>query len=121
MKTITTVDTFGKRRSYEIVERIPVGFFVWNIGKNVGAPDLIPICERMHPGNKEDFTIRASTVKVIRMNPEKVQIIRKAAGYGIVSVKQARQAISRTPRTKYAARKHELAVKVLEILEPITD
>lgn len=121
MKRITTVDTFGNSRSYEVVERIPRGFFVWNIGENVGAPDLIPLCEWMYPGNKEDFTIRESTAKVIRMDPEKVQILRKAAGYGVSSAKEARRTISRTPRTKYAKTKRELALKALVILEPITD
>ena len=47
--TITTKDTFGKTRSYELVGKIPSGFFVWNIGENMGTDEYIPICEDLHP------------------------------------------------------------------------
>lgn len=29
---------------FEIVEKIPACFFVWNIGENMGTDEYIPIC-----------------------------------------------------------------------------
>ena len=57
-KTITTKDTFGKTRSYEVVGKIPLGFFVWNIGENMGTDEYIPICQDLHPENKDNYEIK---------------------------------------------------------------
>ena len=42
---------------FEIVEKIPASFFVWNIGDNIGLDEYIPICKDLHPGDKENFEI----------------------------------------------------------------
>ena len=36
MDTITTKDTWGKEQTYKVAEKIPAGYKVWNIGKNMG-------------------------------------------------------------------------------------
>ena len=63
--SLTTKDTFGNTRTYEITESIPAGFFVWNIGKNMGHEEYIPICENLYPGlpksHPESFHINPET------------------------------------------------------------
>ena len=65
--TLTTKDTFGNIRTYEITEYIPAHFFVWNIGKNMGNEEYIPICEQLYPGlpksNPESYAINPETGK----------------------------------------------------------
>lgn len=43
--------------TFEIVEKIPGNYLVWNIGENMGTDLYIPICQMLHPGDKEDFSM----------------------------------------------------------------
>ena len=43
--------------TFEIVEKIPAGFYVWNIGKNMGSDEYIPLAEDLNPNHKENFEI----------------------------------------------------------------
>ena len=38
-------ESFGKVDVFEIVDKIPTGFFVWNIGDNMGHDEYIPVCQ----------------------------------------------------------------------------
>ena len=91
--TITTKDTFGKTRSYEVVRKIPSGFFVWNIGENMGDDEYIPICEDLHPEDKDNYEININTVKAIKLSVEEVKALRKAASVGVNSKATAEKAL----------------------------
>lgn len=121
---LTTKDTMGYTRTYEIAEYIPAGFFIWNIGKNMGHEEYIPICELLYPGlpksNLDSYHINPETVKAIKLPKEEVAILRDAAGYGITSKKAAQSAIKRTAKSAMQKRKKALAEKALPILEKIT-
>ena len=120
-KTITTKDTFGKSSSYEVVEKIPSGFFVWNIGENMGTDEYIPICEDLHPEDKDNYEINPNTVKAIRLSVEEVKALRKAAHVGVNSKKTAEKAL-KSKRTGYNAdRKRKAATATIEIFKRITE
>lgn len=51
---------------FEIVEKIPAGFFIWNIGENMGTHEYIPLCEDLHPENKDDYSINPETLKAVK-------------------------------------------------------
>ena len=119
-KIITTKDTFGKSRSYEVVGKIPSGFFVWNIGENMGDDEYIPICEDLHPEDKDNYEINPSTVKAIKLSREEVETLRKAAHVGINSKKTAERALN-SKRTGYNAdRKRKAATATIDIFKRIT-
>ena len=119
-KTITTKDTFGKSRSYEVVEKIPSGFFVWNIGDNMGHDEYIPICEDLHPEDKDNYEINPNTLKAIKLSREDVEALRKAAHVGINSKKTAEKAL-KSKRTGYNAdRKRKAATATIDIFKRIT-
>ena len=44
-KIYSTSTLCEKTDIFEIVEKIPVGFFIWNIGENMGTHEYIPVCE----------------------------------------------------------------------------
>lgn len=44
-KIYSTSTLCEKTDIFEIVEKIPVRFFVWNIGENMGTHEYIPVCE----------------------------------------------------------------------------
>ena len=53
---------------FEIVEKIPRNFFVWNIGENMGSDEYIPFCEKLHPEDKDNFEININTLKAIKLS-----------------------------------------------------
>lgn len=55
---------------FEIVEKIPPHFFVWNIGENMGTHEYIPICEDLHPEDKKDYQVNLSTLKAVKVTPD---------------------------------------------------
>ena len=100
--------------TYEIVEKIPANFFVWNIGENM-APGYIPICE-----STEGYNVNVTTLKAIALDENELTILRNAAGYGVNDVKTAKRATKLNPKTRLATTKKELASAALPILERIT-
>ena len=119
-KTITTKDTFGNSSSYEVVEKIPSGFFVWNIGENMGSDEYIPICEDLHPEEKDNYEINPNTLKAIKLSVEEVKVLRKAAHVGIVSKKTAEKALKSKRRGYWSDRKRAEAEKTIDIFKRIT-
>ena len=117
--TITTEDIYGSHK-YEIVDKIPGNFFIWNIGENMGSNEYIPLAQDLKPGDKENFEINPYTLKAIRLNPEEVQILRKAAHVGINSLKTAEEALKSKRRGYWSDRKRKEAENSIEIFRRIT-
>lgn len=120
MKTITS-ETLFNTHTFEVVEKIPANFFVWNIGKNMMHDDYIPICEDAHPGHKEDYTINQNTLKAIKLTTEEVMSLRNAASYGVNSLETARKALRSKRKGYMSNKKRELATMVIDIYKRITE
>lgn len=103
---------------FEIVEKIPAGFFVWNIGDNMGHDEYIPICKDLH---KEDFEIDTTDLKAIKLPIEEVKALRQAARCGVVSKATAEKALKSKRKGYNADRKRKAASATIEIFERITD
>ena len=105
---------------FDIVEKIPDGFFVWNIGENMGSNEYIPLAQDLHPEDKENYEINTSTLKAIKLNPEEVNALRHAASWGVNNKATAEKAL-KSKRTSYnAERKRKVATATLEIFKRIT-
>lgn len=104
---------------FEIVKKIPVGFFVWNIGENMGSDVYIPFCEDLHPEDKKDFCVNVATLKAIKLDPEEVQLLRAAASVGIVSKSTAEKALRSRRKGYWSNRKREQAEKTIDIFNRI--
>ena len=105
---------------FEIVEKIPAGFFVWNIGDNMGLDEYIPICKDLHPEDKENFEIDTTSLKAIKLPINEVKALREAAHCGIVSKKTAEKALKSKRRGYWSDRKRKAANATIEILNKIT-
>ena len=120
---ITTRDTFGVRRTYEVVEKIPVRYFVWNIGANMGSDEYIPLAERLYPGadvsDPQYYHVNPDTIKAIRMEKAEVKLLRKAAGYSVSDVASAKKIIAGELgwQGEKGLELRKIAEKVLPILE----
>ncbi len=105
---------------FEIVEKIPKSFFVWNIGENMGSDEYIPIAQDLKPGDKENFEINPYTLKAIKLSVEDVKLLRAAASVGIVSKSTAEKAMKSKRKGYWSNRKREQAEKTIEIFNRIT-
>lgn len=117
--TITSENQFGKH-TFEIVDKIPAGFFVWNIGENMGSDEYIPLAEDLNPDDKENFEIRSDTLKAIKLSVEEVKALRKAGGWGITSKAVAEKALKSKRKGCISNHKKEAATATIEIFERIT-
>ena len=102
---------------FEIVEKIPKGFFVWNIGENMGNDEYIPLCTELNP---QDNEILLSCLKAIRLAPEEVLLLRAAANVGINSKESAEKAIRSKRKGYWSNQKKEQAEKTIDIFNKIT-
>lgn len=70
MATITSGN-----HTFEIVESVPEGFSIWNIGENM-VEGYLPLCEPVEEGS---FKVNVDTLKAIKL--EGAQTVLKAIGY----------------------------------------
>lgn len=119
-KIFTTSNLCERQDVFEIVDKIPGNFYIWNIGENMGSDEWIPLAQDLKPGDKENFEINPETLKAIRLNPEEVQILRKAANVGVNSLKTAEKALKSKRRGYWSDRKRKEAENSIDIFRKIT-
>lgn len=105
---------------FEIVEKIPENYVVWNIGENMGTDCYIPICQMLHPENKEDFSIDRDTLKAVKVTPEEFKKLQKASSYGVSNLKAAEKALKSKRRGYMSDRKRALSTLTIDIFKRIT-
>ena len=119
-KIYSKSDLCERKDVFEIVEKIPAGFFVWNIGDNMGLDEYIPICKDLHPGDKDNFEIDTASLKAIKLSINEVKALRQAASWGVNSKSTAEKAL-KSKRTGYNAdRKRKAATATIDIFKRIT-
>ena len=120
-KIFTTSNLCERQDVFEIVDKIPGNFYIWNIGENMGSDEWIPLAQDLKPGDKENFEINPETLKAIRLNPEEVQILRKAAGIGVNNLKAAEKALKSKRRGYWSDRKRKAAEMTIDIFRKISN
>ena len=119
-KIFTTSNLCERQDVFEIVDKIPGNFYIWNIGENMGSDEWIPLAQDLKPGDKENFEINPETLKAIRLKPEEVQILRKAAGIGVNNLKAAEKALKSKRRGYWSDRKRKAAEMTIDIFRKIS-
>ena len=120
-KIYSTSTLCEKTDIFEIVEKIPVGFFVWNIGENMGTHEYIPVCEDLHPEDKDDYRINPATLKAVKVSPEEWEKLDKAANWGVGNLKQAEKALKSKRRGYTYERERAAAELTIEIFRRICE
>ena len=110
-KIYCKADSCERIDTFEIVDKIPKGFFVWNIGENMGTHEYIPICEDLHPENKDSFSINITTLKAVKVSQEEWKKLDNAAAWGVVNLQQAEKAL-RSKRRGYISNKARAAAEL---------
>ena len=120
-KIYSTSTLCEKTDIFEIVEKIPVGFFIWNIGENMGTHEYIPVCEDLHPEDKDDYRINPATLKAVKVSPEEWEKLDKAANWGVGNLKQAEKALKSKRRGYTYERERAAAELTIEIFRRICE
>lgn len=105
---------------FEIVDKIPTNFFIWNIGENIGTHEYIPVCEDLHPEDKDDYSINIKTVKAVKVTQEEWGKLVKAASVGVNCLKEAEKAIKSKRKGYWSDRKRSAAESTIEIFKRIS-
>lgn len=111
----TIINRSFNENVFQIVDRIPAGFFIWNIGANMKSTEWIPLCENLHPEDKDDYHINPATLKAIRVTPEEWEKLSKAAGYGVNNLQTATNALKSKRRGYMSDRRRSLAKLTIDI------
>ena len=107
---------------FEIVEKVPEGFIVWNIGNNMGTDEYIPLAMRLSY-NKDDYNyhhINNNNLKAIKLPVEEVKALREAAHNGISCLVDAEKALKSKREGYWSNRKREHAKRTIDIFRKIT-
>ena len=118
--TIETKDTFGNLHTYRVVDKMPSGYIVWNIGKNMGHDEYIPICTPL-PTEDCPYAINPYTVAAIKLPVDEVSSLRRAAQLGITSLREAERAIRSRRSGRRTTEKRKISEKVRPIFERIME
>ena len=119
-KIYTESNLNNRNDIFEIVEKIPSNYFVWNIGDNMGLDEYIPICKDLHPEDKENFEIDTTSLKAIKLPIDEVKALREAAACGVNSKKTAEKALRSKRKGYWSDRKRKAANATIEIFNKIT-
>ena len=122
---VSKVEKYGKYKrmntiqegkyTFEIVDKIPQGFQIWNISPIEG---YIPICETLSPSS---FQIDDKKLKCIKVDNIKRDKLRRAASCGIKTLKDCEQALNTKRTSQNAIYRKELAKVVIEIFREISE
>lgn len=118
-KTITS-ETMWNTHKFRIVNKIPKGFYVWNIGENMGSDEWIPLAEDLKPEDKEDYSVNTETLKAIRLSREEVQALRESASIGVKNLKTAEKALKNKRRGYWSDMKRKAAETTIDIFRKIS-
>lgn len=117
-------DLWGNVDRYDIIEKVQPNYIIWNIGDNMNNDTLIPFTTRLSNNKNDDnyYCINRNDLKAIKLQPNEVKLLQKAAHYGVENLSACRKILASKRQCKsYLTRTRlELAKQSLEILERIT-
>lgn len=100
---------------FEIVEKIPVNYVIWNIGKNMGTDKYIPICQL-----KTKYDVDLFSLKAVPVTSEEYKKLQDASSWGVSSLENAEKALKSKRRGYISDKKRALAASTIEIFRKIS-
>lgn len=100
---------------FEIVEKIPENYVVWNIGENMGTDKYIPICQL-----KTKYDVDLFSLKAVPVTSEEYKKLQNASSWGVSSLENAEKALKSKRRGYISDKKRALAASTIEIFRKIS-
>lgn len=101
---------------FEIVEKIPANYVIWNIGENMGTDKYIPICQL-----KTKYDVDLFSLKAVPVTPEEYKKLQDASSWGVSSLENAEKALKSKRRGYISDKKRALATLTIDIFKRITE
>lgn len=107
---IITATSLFNNHSFEVVDTIPSGYQVWNIGNNM-TEGYLPLCQ-LEGGTCSVIT---TTLKAIKIDdPELLALLRMGASYGVHDLESCKRKLSlKDPKQTWVRKAKALAEKTL--------
>lgn len=100
---------------FEIVEKIPENYVVWNIGENMGTDKYIPICQL-----KTKYDVDLFSLKAVPVMSEEYKSLQDASSWEVSSLENAKKALKSKRRGYISDKKRVLAASAIEIFRKIS-
>ena len=97
---------------FKILESMPKGYGVWNIGEHMGTDEYIPCCESISA--EQPYHINPNTLIAIKLPYEEILILRKAASRYGGTVRALKRALRRKNSNTEII---EQSIKILERIQ----
>ena len=127
MEKITAKNQLGIEYVFEVVDKIPEGFMVWNVNDMLGDNGYVPLCEWKYPDEvakgRKNYDIRTDTLKTIKIDPKEARILKNATAHGVGNLENAKKVVAKGNPDKngwFVNTKWDLATKALPIFEKIS-
>lgn len=101
---------------FEIVEKIPENYVVWNIGENMGTDKYIPICQL-----KTKYDVDLFSLKAVPVTSEEYKRLQDASSWGVSSLENAEKALKSKRHGYMSDKKRGLAALTIDIFKRITE
>ena len=112
IETVQFDNGYGTTYVFEVVESVPQGFKIWNIGYHM-VDGYIPLCE---PIEKGSYTINPNTLKAIKY--DKAQELLNCVGAGYCgTLKECESYLKRKKQSSYHSNKCLKALPLLKELK----
>lgn len=117
MKIVNKKGVSDRKDVFEVVEKIPDNYQIWNIGDNM-EDGYIPLCVC-----DDEYTVQLDSLKAIKIEDEKeLELLRECASYGVHNLKSAKKTANIKNPDGYLEQKAKfLAEKSIEIFERLTE
>lgn len=103
-------------RTFEVVDKIPVGYTVWNIGDNM-VDGYIPLAKPVGPYEIDPWTLKAIKID----DASDLKLLREGAHHGIISLNTAIKASEiKNTRSHHGKHKKFLGEMLVVIYERLS-
>lgn len=103
------------RWEFEVVNKIPTGYEIWNIGENM-VDGYIPLAE-VYGSDINPVTLKAIRIEDV----QELDLLRNCASYGINNLDRCREALNCEPRGWLNGKKKTLAQWAIKFFEELTE
>lgn len=118
---LTVADTFFATHTYELVDSVPLGYSIWNIGAHNMAPGYLPLCRPLQPQPFDGARrIDGDSLKAIKVDG--AEHVLKVIGNGNNTIAKMKSFIYRHQDSKdvdWVKRSIKLYEKAIQVLETV--
>lgn len=75
---------------FEVVDKVPSDYMVWNIPPIEGFENYIPFCQWKYPDNNQNYDVNLFTLKAIRVLDSEVEKLRWGSHHGCDNLASAK-------------------------------